>query len=78
MGRTTRSGHVRPPTAVTTLTDLHHRNLVGPYDLDMGVDCAMRNLSWQYSLHLLPSRAPLLSVFDALRLSIDCNYTRPT
>ena len=59
------------------LRDEDHRNLVGPYDLAMDVDCAMRNLTWRRSLALLPSRAPLLDVFDALRLSIDCNFTRP-
>ena len=60
------------------LTDLDHRNLVGPYALDASTDCAMRNLSYGYALHLLPSRAPLLDVFDALRLALDCNLTRPS
>lgn len=59
------------------LQDADHRNLVGPFDLDMDVDCAMRNLTWAYARHLLPSRGPLLDVFDALRLLIDCNFTRP-
>ena len=54
-----------------------HANLVGPHDLDAGVDCAMRNLTWAYAQHLMPSRAPLVDAFDALRLAEDCNMTRP-
>ena len=57
--------------------DSAHRHLVGPYDLDPAVDCAMRNLTYAFSLTLLPARAPLVDVFDALRLAIDCNQTRP-
>jgi hypothetical protein len=57
--------------------DADHRNLVGPFDLDPAVDCAMRNLTWAYALALLPARAPLVDVFDALRLAADCNQTRP-
>lgn len=37
----------------------------------------MRNLTYAYSLSLLPERTPLFSVFDALRLAVDCNMTRP-
>lgn len=64
--------------ASAQLRDIDHRNLVGPFLLDPDVDCAMRNLTWAYSLHLQPSRAPLVDVFDALRLAIDCNQTRPS
>jgi hypothetical protein len=65
--------HVR----LNVLPDIAHRTLVGPHALDASLDCAMRNFSWSFALSLLPSRAPLMSVFDALRLSIDCNATRP-
>ena len=57
--------------------DLHHRHLVGPFDLDPAVDCAMRNLTYAFVNTLLPDRAPLVDAFDALRLSIDCNLSRP-
>lgn len=60
------------------LADIRHRNLVGPHSVDAPFDCAMRNLSWAYANHLLPSRSPLLDVFDALRLSIDCDMPRPS
>jgi hypothetical protein len=55
-----------------------HRDLVGPFSLAASTDCAMRNLTLSYALSLLPERAPLASVFDALRLAIDCNMTLPT
>ena len=57
--------------------DSDHRHLVGPFDLDPDLDCAMRNLTWAYSQSLLPERGSLNEVFDALRLSVDCNMTRP-
>ena len=66
-------GHV----GLNIFPDIAHRTLVGPHALDASLDCAMRNFSWSFALSLLPSRAPLMSVFDALRLSIDCNATRP-
>jgi len=58
--------------------DEAHRHLVGPYSLDMSVDCAMRNLTWAYAQAVLPSRGALVDVFDALRLTIDCNQSRPS
>ena len=60
-----------------SIPDIAHRNLVGPFDAAPEFDCAMRNLSYSYALHLMPSRSPLIDVFDALRLSIDCNISRP-
>jgi hypothetical protein len=59
----------------SALEDIAHRDLVGPYSVDPDTDCAMRQLAYNFSLSLLPSRAPLPSVFDALRLGIDCNLT---
>lgn len=53
------------------------RFLVGPQGFDPTTDCAMRWLTYNYSLHLQPQRAPLATVFDALRLAIDCNGTLP-
>jgi len=64
-------------TITSSLRDIDHRHLVGPYDVDPMLDCAMRNLTWAYSKSLLPERGTLNEVFDALRLSIDCNMTRP-
>jgi hypothetical protein len=65
--------------ALCTLSfPLDHRDLVGPNAVDAPVDCAMRSLQLEWALFLLPERAPLLDVFDALRLDIDCNVTRPT
>ena len=55
-----------------------HRFLVGPNGIDPSTDCAMRWLTYNYSVHLLPQRAPLQSVFDALRLQLDCNATLPS
>jgi hypothetical protein len=66
------------PLSVLSLQDIDHRHLVGPFDLDPDLDCAMRNLTWAYSQSLLPERGSLVEVFDALRLSIDCNMTRPS
>jgi hypothetical protein len=63
--------------ALAAAFTLDHRNLVGPHDLDAAVDCAMRNLTWSYAQHLLPARSPLVDAFDALRLDVDCNMTRP-
>jgi hypothetical protein len=57
--------------------DAHHRHLVGPFELDPAVDCAMRNLTYAFANTLLPGRAPLVDAFDALRLAIDCNLSRP-
>ena len=57
--------------------DAHHRHLVGPFGLDPDADCAMRNLTLTFANALLPARAPLVDAFDALRLSIDCNLSRP-
>lgn len=57
--------------------DADHAFFVGPYGVDMTLDCALRNFTYVRAQQLLPERAPLLSVFDALRLSIDCNQTRP-
>ena len=76
---------VRPAGASSELTgsryhpvpDIAHRHLVGPHGLDAAADCAMRNLTWQFAQTLLPARAPLVDAFDALRLAIDCNLTRP-
>ena len=64
--------------AALTLHGSDHRHLVGPFSIDPALDCATRNFTWAFALSLLPSRAPLLSVFDALRLAIDCNQTRPS
>jgi hypothetical protein len=64
-------------SAAAALQDTDHRFLVGPFSHDPLTDCAMRNLTYEYALALLPARAPLVTVFDALRLSIDCNVTRP-
>ena len=54
------------------------RFLVGPQGIDPTTDCAMRWLTYNYSLHLQPQRAPLETVFDALRIAIDCNGTLPS
>ena len=59
------------------LPDAAHTHLVGPHSLDMAVDCAMRNLTWMYAQAVQPARAPAVDVFDALRLAVDCNQTRP-
>ena len=50
---------------------------VGPLLINPDLDCAVRSLASEYSQYLLPWADPTL-VFDALRLSIDCNATRPT
>jgi hypothetical protein len=57
--------------------DIAHRHLVGPFGLDAAADCAMRNLTWAFAQAVQPARAPLVDVFDALRLAVDCNMTRP-
>lgn len=62
---------------IAAAVSIDHRHLVGPFAQDADLDCAMRNLTWGYALALLPARAPLQSVFDALRLELDCNMTRP-
>ena len=58
--------------------DAHHRDLVGPYGLDASVDCAMRNLTYWFAMSVQPARAPMVDVFDALRLAVDCNQSRPS
>jgi hypothetical protein len=60
------------------LPDVAHRHLVGPFAEDPALDCAMRNMTYAFTLSLLPARAPLVDVFDALRLAIDCNMSRPS
>ena len=60
------------------LTAADHSSLVGPHGVDAGLDCALRNYTWTHAQLQLPSRAPLVSVFDALRLDADCNQTRPS
>ena len=64
--------------AALTLEDEDHRHLVGPYSQNASLDCATRNFTWFFAQSLLPERAPLVSVFDALRLAVDCNQTRPS
>jgi hypothetical protein len=64
-------------SASQRLTSSDHATLVGPYGVDPLLDCATRNFTWTFALSLLPSRSPLVSVFDALRLTVDCNQTRP-
>lgn len=61
-----------------TLSEEDHRHLVGPYSVDASLDCATRLFTYHFTLSLLPFRAPLASVFDALRLGVDCNQTRPS
>ena len=46
-------------------------------NFDPLVDCAIKELAWNYSKKLLPERGNLLSVFDALQLQTKCNITRP-
>ncbi len=41
----------------SAMIDIVHRNLVGPFDLNQAVDCAMRNLTYARSNYLLPARA---------------------
>jgi hypothetical protein len=66
------------PTHAKVLTAADHAGLVGPYSIDPVLDCALRNFTYSYALQLQPARAPLLAVFDALRLTVDCNQTRPS
>ena len=59
-------------------------SLVGPLGAASELDCALRNLTWEYgqqlgsqpgaSLAMLP---PFQSLFDALRLDIDCGILPP-
>ena len=65
-------------TAAPTFHGEDHAHLVGPFGVDPTLDCATRNFTYAYANSLLPSRAPLVSVFDALRLAADCDQTRPT
>ena len=58
--------------------DAHHRDLVGPHGLDAAADCAMRNLTYWFAMSVQPARAPMVDVFDALRLAVDCNQSRPS
>jgi hypothetical protein len=67
-----------PRAAALTLEGEDHRHLVGPYSQNASLDCAVRNFTWAFAQSLLPARAPLVSVFDALRLAVDCNQTRPS
>ena len=46
--------------------------------VDIVLDCAIKELAWNYSKKLLPARGNLLPVFDALELETKCNITRPT
>ena len=48
-----------------------------PANVSQTVDCAIKELAWNYSKKLLPERGNLLSVFDALQLQTNCNITRP-
>ena len=59
------------------LSDRDHAHLVGPLGVDADLDCATRNFTYGFALSLLPLRAPLAAVFDALRLAADCNQTLP-
>lgn len=52
--------------------------LQGPLNVDPLLDCGLRMLAWNYSLSLQPQRAPQQTVFDALRLGAECNYTFPS
>ena len=61
----------------------HHQRLdflqgPDPLHLDPALDCGMRKLAYDYSLTLLPERAPLTSVFDALRLGSECGLPPPS
>jgi hypothetical protein len=47
---------------VCALRDVGRRNLVGPFNVDMAVDCAMRNLTWRAAP--AATREPLVDVFD--------------
>ena len=40
--------------------------------------CQAWLLQYEFSLRLMPERAPLLDVFDALQLSVDCGITPPS
>jgi hypothetical protein len=58
--------------------------LVGPYAVAEDLDCALRNLTWEYGKHLggQPGSAPAMAppfnaLFDALRLAIDCGLELP-
>lgn len=57
--------------------EINDGSAVGPLLFKPELDCAVRSVASDYSQHLLPWADPTL-VFDALRLSIDCNATRPT
>jgi len=40
-------------------------------------ECEFRKLTYEYSLKIMPSRAPLLEVFDGLELKTRCGVPRP-
>lgn len=50
---------------------------VTPNNVDPKLDCAIKELAWNYSKKLLPKRGENLAVFDALQLQTKCNLTRP-
>ena len=52
-------------------------NKAVPSNISPTVDCAIKELAWNYTKKLLPERGNLLSVFDALQLETNCNITRP-
>lgn len=52
-------------------------NKAVPNNVSPKLDCAIKELAWNYSKKLLPKRGNFLSVFDALQLQTNCNITRP-
>jgi hypothetical protein len=42
-----------------------------------GQDCRAYMLQWEFSLRLMPERAPLLDVFEALQLGASCGVSPP-
>ena len=64
-------------TGIFATSILAEGNKAVPNNVSPTVDCAIKELAWNYSKKLLPERGNLLSVFDALQLHTNCNITRP-
>ena len=52
------------------------RALQSPFNVDVSVDCAIRELAWSYAKKLQPKRGNFRSAFDALQLQ-NCNVSLP-
>ena len=48
-----------------------------PLNVDPLLDCGLRSLAYEYALTLMPERAPLGDVYDALRLGSECGLPPP-